>query len=193
MFYKSILIFFISFIVSGCSFMATSGAEVTGLALLHDRRDGTTLFSDVGIEMEADIERNTHEDLRTFTHVNVTAYNGKVLLTGEAKTRQLRDKVVNIVRVISGVKMVHNEIAIASTTSFNSRTEDSYITTNVKAAISTIDNIPGFDATRIKVVTENNIVYLMGLVYRKEGQATIAKTQRVSGVKKVVPVFEYID
>ena len=187
--YKAITIFFISFFVYGCSYLA----EVTGLALLHDRREGSALFSDEGIEMEADIEHNKHKDLRTFTHINVTAYNGKVLLTGEAKTPQLRDKVVNQVRVISGVKIVHNEIVIAPTTSLNSRTHDSYLTTSVKSAISDIDKIPGFDTTRVKVVTENNVVFLMGLVHRNEAQAAIAKAQGISTVKKVVPIFEFIE
>lgn len=190
---KFFIILILSLLHTGCAMVATSSAEVTGLALLHDRRSSSTLFSDEGIEMEADIGMNSQKDLRTFTHINVTSYNGKVLLTGEAKTTQLRDKAVNLVRVISGVKIVHNEIKIAPLTSLNSRTHDAYITTLVKSEISEIDHIPGFDATRIKVITENNVVFLMGLVYLKEGNAATAKAKTVETVKKVIHVFEYID
>jgi len=180
-------------LLTGCGTVATSSAEVTGLALLHDRRDSSTLLSDEGIEMSADIELLKQQDLRNFTHINVTAYNGRVLLSGEAKTASLRAKIVSIVRMISGVKLVHNEIIIGPVTSFNSRTYDALITTKVKDAIADIHTIPGFDATRVKVVTENNTVFLMGLLHSSEGQATISKAQKIEGVKRVVPLFEYLD
>ena len=166
---RFLLTLFITLLMTSCSMIATSGAEITGLALFHDRRQGSVLFTDEGIEIEADIERNKHKDLRADTHINVTSYNRVALLTGEAKTEQLRNKVVSLVRVISGVKLVHNEITIGPETSFSSRSNDSFITTKVKTALSEIDHIPGFDATRVKVITENRAVYLMGLVHRTEG------------------------
>lgn len=192
MLFKALLFLPISLLLTACV-IGSGSAEVTGLALLHERRSGGAILSDEGIEMEADIKRHSYKDLRAFTHINVTAYNGRVLLTGESKTQKLKNYVINRVRKISGVKMVHDEIVIGPLSSFNSRTEDSYITTKIKTAIAEIRNIPGFDATRVKVITENNIVFLLGLLHRNEGPPTIAKAQSVKGVRKVVPFFEYLD
>ena len=192
MLYKAILFLPLSTLLTACV-VGTGTAEFTGLALFHDRRSGSTLFSDEGIEIEADFKRHSDKDLRTFTHINVTSYNRRVLLTGEAKTVEIKAKAVYLVRKISGVKIVHDEIVVGPLASFNSRSEDSYITTKVKTAIAETDNIPGYDATRVKVVTENNAVFLMGLLHRNEGPPSIAKAQSVKGVTKVVPFFEYLD
>jgi osmotically-inducible protein OsmY len=184
----------IELLISGCSsIVATSGAEATGLALLHDRRNSEAILVDEGIEMQADIERNKHEALRNNTHINVTAYNGMVLVTGEAHNNKLRDQIINQIRKIRGVKLVHNEITLEPNSFLSSRSNDAFITTKVKTALTKIKHIPGFDATRVKVITEKGVVYLLGLLYQKEGKAAIEKARRVEGVKKVVAVFEYID
>lgn len=183
----------IPLLTSGCTAIATGGAEVTGLSLLHDRRTSEVMLVDERIEINAGIELNAHDDIRDRCHVNVTAYNGKVLITGEAPTAELRDKIVGIVRVISGVKLVHNELVIAEPTSLGSRSKDTLITTKIKAALSEVRNLPGFDATRVKVVTENGVVYLMGLLHRNEGSVATEIARREDGVKQVVKVFEYIE
>jgi osmotically-inducible protein OsmY len=191
------LVFILIFIVplmSGCSsIVGTGSAEVTGLALLHDRRDGDAILVDEGIEIQADVERNKHKVLRNNTHINVTAYNGRVLVTGEATHAKLRNQIINQVRSVRGVKLVHDEITIGQKSSLSSRSNDAFITTKVKTALTSIKHIPGFDATRTKVVTEKSVVYLMGLLYEKEGKAAIEKARRVKGVRKVVTVFEYIN
>lgn len=189
---RVIAILLIPILNSGCSTVATGGAEATGLSLLHDRRTSEALLIDERIEINAGLELNAHDEIRDRCHFNVTAYNGKLLLTGEAPTKELRDKIINIIRVLSGVKLVHNEMVIAEPTSFGSRSNDALITTKVKTALSEIRNLPGFDATRVKVVTENGAVYLMGLLHTKEGNVAAEIARRVNGVKKVVKVFEYI-
>lgn len=189
---RVIAILLIPILNSGCSTVATGGAEATGLSLLHDRRTSEALLIDERIEINAGLELNAHDEIRDRCHFNVTAYNGKVLLTGEAPTKELRDKIINIIRVLSGVKLVHNEMVIAEPTSFGSRSNDALITTKVKTALSEIRNLPGFDATRVKVVTENGAVYLMGLLHAKEGNVAAEIARRINGVKKVVKVFEYI-
>jgi osmotically-inducible protein OsmY len=185
--------FLLPFISGGCSTMATDGAEVFGLSSLHDRRSSRILRNDERIETNAGVELNSHAGLRNNTHFTVTAYNGKVLITGEAPTAELRDKIVDIVRRISGVKLVHNEMVIAEPSSIASRSHDTVITTKVKSSLSNIKNLPGFDATRVKVVTENGVVYLMGLLYRNEAHVAAEMARRESGVKQVVMVFEYLE
>lgn len=182
-----------AFLASACSTVATGGAEVTGLSLLHDRRSSEAILLDERIEINAGLELNAHDDIRDQCHFNVTAYNGTVLVTGEAPTEGLREKIIGIVRIITGVKLVHNEMTVSQPTSLGSRSNDTLITTKVKSALSDIDNLPGFDATRVKVVTENGAVYLMGLLHRNEGTVAAEVARRVDGVKKVVKVFEYIE
>ncbi len=183
----------IQLLISGCAPLATGSAEITGLSLLHDRRTSKALIIDERIEITAGIELNSHDDTRAECHFNVTAYNGTVLVTGETPTEALRDKIISIVRIIPGVKLVHNELKVAPPSSFASRSLDTLITTKVKAALSNIKNLPGFDATRVKVITENGIVYLLGLVHSNEGHVATEVARRESGVKQVVKIFEYID
>lgn len=186
-------LFFTPFFLSGCSTIATGGAEVTGLTLLHDRRSSKAILNDERIEINAGLELNSHGDTRDYCHFNVTAYNGIVLVTGEAPTEKLRNKIIGIVRTIAGVKLVYNKLKIALPSSFVSRLKDTFITTKVKSSLSQVKNLPGFDATRVKVITENGIVYLLGLVHKKEGHIAAEIARRDSGVKQVVKIFEYIE
>lgn len=187
-----ITLVFIQFTITGCSLIAASSAEITGLALLHDRRSSLAIIKDERIEINAAVELNSEEDIRKLCHFNVTAYNGTVLVTGEAATEELRNKIISIVRVISGVKIVHNELQIAPPSYLATRSHDALITTKIKSSISKIKDIPGFDTTRVKVITENGIVYLLGLVHKREAHVTTEIARRESGVKQVVKIFEYI-
>ncbi len=191
--YKVVLVFYFYLLLTGCSVLATGGAELTGLSVLHDRRNTEAVLNDERIEINAGIELNSHDDIRNQSHFNVTAYNGKVLVTGEAPTTALRDKIIATIRTIPGVKIVHNELAILPPTSFADRSHDALITTRVKASLSSVKNLPGFDATRVKVVTERDIVYLLGLVHQNEGLVATEIARRDSGVKQVVKIFEYIN
>ena len=190
---KLFLILIIPFLFSGCSTIATGGAEVSGLSLLHDRRSSKAILIDERIEIKAGMELNSNDETRKKCHFNVTAYNGTVLVTGETPTESLRNKIISIVRVIPGVKLVHNELKIAPLSSFATRSHDTLITTKVKSSLSNVKNLPGFDATRVKVITENGIVYLLGLVHKNEGHLATEIARRESGVKQVVKIFEYIN
>lgn len=189
---RFILFLLIWGVVTGCSTLATGGAEVSGLSLLHDRRTSKAIMTDERIEINAGVELNAHNEIRDLCHVNVTAYNGITLITGEAPTVELRNKIVGIVRVIAGVKLVHNQLVIAKPSSLASRSRDALITTKIKASLSKVVSLPGFDATRVKVVTENGSVFLMGLLHQNEGNVTAEIARRASDVKKVIKVFEYI-
>ena len=189
----ALALFFLSCFLTGCTTIATGTAEVTGLSLLHDRRTSAVILSDESTEISASIKLNSNENIRSQCHFNVTSYNGTVLVTGEAPTEHLRDQIISIVRVIPDVKLIHNELQIAQPSSFSTRSNDTLITTKVKSSISEVRNIPGFDATRIKVITESGIVYLLGLVHKNEGHITTEMARRVDGVKQVVKIFEYID
>jgi len=172
--------------------MMTGLAEITGLSFFHDRRSSEMQLHDERIEINAAVELNSHDETRSKCHFNVTAYNGTVLVTGEAPTEKLRHKVISIVQTIKGVKLVHNEIKIAPLSSFTTRSQDSLITTKIKSSLSEIKNLPGFDSTRVKVITESGVVYLLGLVHEHEANVATEIARREIGVKQVVKIFELI-
>ncbi|HLS99319.1 MAG: BON domain-containing protein [Porticoccaceae bacterium] len=131
--------------------------------------------------------RKAHHDLET-VHVNVHAYNGVVLLTGQVPREDLRSIAGDTARRFKGVRQVHNEIQVLPKTSLMSRASDSWLTTKVKSKLIAYKDI---DSSKIKVVTENGVVYLMGLVFPDEGNRAAKVTSETKGVRKVVKVFEY--
>ena len=73
------------------------------------------------------------------------------------------------------------------------RASDSLITAKVKTELLRITDLEGFNGTRVKVVTTNGTVYLMGLLTHQEADVVTEKARQVGGVQRVVKLFEYID
>ena len=117
-------------------------------------------------------------------------FNTNVLLTGEAATEETRKKIVSMVKNTQKVSHVFNEITIAAPSAFMARSSDTLLTTNVKSRLLTDKSV---DGTKIKVVTEAGIVYLMGITTRNQGSAAALVASRASGVQKVVKLFQYLD
>ncbi|WP_432696324.1 BON domain-containing protein [Marinobacterium sp. YM272] len=124
------------------------------------------------------------------SHVNVTSFNGQVLLSGQVPDANIKREAETITAQVREVGKIHNELEIAGPTSGIVRTNDVYLTSRVKLQLLADKNVPG---SRVKVVTENSTVYLMGLVSRNEADTTVAVVRSVPGVRKIVKVFEYID
>ncbi|HHZ70382.1 MAG TPA: BON domain-containing protein [Methylococcaceae bacterium] len=180
-------------LLTGCSQLGTFASEISGLSLLHDRRHSDTIINDEIIEQRAMMDLLSNEPLFVHTHINVTAYNGAILVTGESPTLNLHKKAIAILRIIPGVKFVHDHLRTTQPSSFYTRNRDTFITAKVKLDLANINYIPGFDATRVKVITENATVYLMGLVRKSEAKAVINRANKISGVNEVIQAFEYID
>ena len=179
-------------LLTGCAAVAVGGAATTGVAVVHDRRSAGTVIDDQSIELKALNIFYGVKTIRLNTHVNATSYNGLVLLTGEAPTEQLRQDIIQRVSRIPKVTKVHNEIIIAAPSSLVSRSSDSLITSKSKVALFNVSHIKGFDPTRVKVVTENGVVYLMGLLKQHEVSPVIETIRRVGGVQRVVKLFEIV-
>jgi len=165
-----------------------AGGAVAGAAAA-DRRDASTIIDDDDIELGINKAIYTDPTLKDDVHINVTSYNHAVLLTGEAPTKAMRDKVVSYAQHTAKVKKIYNEIIVAPPSEFSSRRMDAWITTQVKSALL---NIEGLKALHVKVVTENQIVYLMGMVTHKEGDRAAGKARQVKDVKQIIKLFEYI-
>lgn len=173
--------------LQGCAALVAGGA-VTGVTVAHDRRTTGTVIEDQAIELKAATALFREEELNSKTHINVTSYNTLVLVTGEAPAEALRRRVIDIVRNIEKVRHVHDEIAIAAPSSLMSRSSDSLITAKVKMRLLTLSD---FDGTRVKVVTERGVVYLMGFLSEAEAERVTEVVRGIGGVQKVVKLFEY--
>jgi osmotically-inducible protein OsmY len=173
---------------AGCVPLIVGGAAVGGTALVaSDRRQPDIQFADEGIENQV---RNRIEDaLKTQGRVEVTAYNKQVLLVGEARDEALKQEAERIAAAALDVKNVVNEIQIAAPRPVGARSTDANLTSAVKARFVGEGK---FNPVHVKVVTDAETVYLLGLVTRKEADDATNISRHTSGVKKVVRVFEYI-
>ena len=132
---------------------------------------------------------NAHADLSSPTsRIVVTSYNGVILLAGQTPRSELKDRAAQTARGVQGVKKVYNELQVQQPASLLARSNDSLLTTKIKTQMLTDAAVPG---SRIKIVTENGIVYMLGLVTREEANAATRVVQSVSGVQRVVRLFEY--
>ncbi|BBE10440.1 transport-associated protein [Mycoavidus cysteinexigens] len=172
--------------LQGCPLLV-AGAAGGGALVASDRRTLGAQTEDREIQVKAVAQLK--RELPNEAHISVTAFNRRVLLTGEAPNASAKLKAETIVRAIGNVQEVVNELAVQGASSFASRSNDSYLTAKIKASHV---NAPDISATFIKVVTERGIVYLMGLVTNSEGKRAAELAGRVPGVLQVVKVFQYI-
>ena len=180
-------------LLNACATVSNRSATAQESELLKDRRPHNIIASDTDIETDAYEELNDDNDIKQYSHINVNAYNGAVLLTGEAPTEELKAKIIAAVQVISNVKRVHDHIEIADPSDPTSQSNDKAITKRTKKALTQIKSMHDFDPNTIKVITENSVVYLMGLVQRDEGKVVINVTKLQPGIKQIITVFEYLD
>jgi osmotically-inducible protein OsmY len=174
--------------LQGCLPLIAGGAGATAL-VLDDRRSVGAQTEDKDIDLRG--ESRINERFGGRVHINVTSYNRNVLLTGEASDDAAKAQIETIVRGIPNVRGVVNEIQVAGVSSYTARGNDSYLTSKVKARF--VDNGGVFSVNQVKVVTEGSVVYLLGLVTRKEAEAAVEIARTTGGVQKVVRVFEYIE
>lgn len=179
----------ISVLLQACAPVVV-GTAATGVVVAHDRRTTGTVIDDQGIEFKANQAFYKDKEIEDSSHVNVTSFNLVVLITGETPSEELKQRVGNIVAALPKVTHVYNELTISAPSSLVSRSSDSLITSKVKTRLLTIKD---FDGTRVKVVTEKGIVYLMGLVTQQESEIATNAARQVGGVQKVVKLFQYID
>jgi osmotically-inducible protein OsmY len=123
-------------------------------------------------------------------HIEVTTFNQIVLLTGEVSTAEQRQQAEDIARNNPDVKKIYNELAVTGATSTLTRTSDSWITTKIKSTMLATEDLK---SGTIKVVTENGTVYLMGMVSHDQADMAVDIARKVSGVQKVVKIFNYTD
>lgn len=174
-------------ILSGCVPVVATGA-VSGALMVEDRRTTGAYVEDEGIEIKA--VTRIDEKFKDAVHVNVASFNRNVLLTGEATTEAIKQEAEKMVKALPNVRAVVNDMRVAGTSSFAARSSDTYLTSKVKLRFVDANK---FQANHVKVITEAGVVYLVGLVTRKEAEDAVELARTTSGVQKVVKVFEYLD
>jgi osmotically-inducible protein OsmY len=171
--------------LQGCITAAAVGAGTVAL-MAEDRRTTGTYVEDESIEWK--VLARVNSDFKS-AHVNGTSYNRRVLLTGQAPTEEAKKAIEAAVKSIPEVALVVNELAVGGNTSMASRGSDSIITSNVKTRM--VGN-GKFSTNHVKVVTEDGVVYLMGMLTQAEGDAAVDIARSTAGVQRVVKAFEYV-
>ena len=176
--------------ISGCTSVVNASRE----APIEDDRGTRTFGSKIDdslIETKAAVNiSKANPDLDKGSHIVVSSYNGIVLLAGQTPRADLKSLAEQTASQVQRVKKVHNELQVMQPSSILARNNDAWLTTKIKTQMLADNSVPG---SRIKVITENGIVYLLGLVTRQEGSRATNLVQGVAGVQRIVKLFEYID
>jgi osmotically-inducible protein OsmY len=172
--------------LSGCVGVMVGGAMMGAVATADRRTLGAqTEDKTITVKAELKVPKIAGPD----AHVNIASFNRKVLLTGEVRDEAAKATVEREVKAIDGVQAVSNELEISGPSSYTARSSDALITTKVKASLVDMKTI---SASSFKVVTERGTVFMMGRVTEREGQVAADVARGVSGVQKVVKIFEYL-
>ena len=175
--------------LSGCGSLLSS-MQVGTIEDQPNERTLAQLIEDDNIETKATVNIHAENEAYDDAHLVIVSYNGYVLLAGQVNDDVLKEEATKVVRKVLGVRRIYNELEIGPPSSALTRSSDTWITTKIKTALlSSSDE----DGSRTKIVTENGVVYLMGLVTRDEADAIADKAADVSSVRRVVRLFEPLD
>lgn len=186
---KKVFVVLFTIFLTGCMPAALVAAGATaGGAVIYDQRSFKTMAQDRGVTQKALSKLRRIPALKGTSHISLATFNHVVLMVGQTETPEERQLAYDAISKLPNVQRIYNEISIGKPTSFGRRTGDSWITTKIKSAMLAK---PGLHSTQIKVMTENGNVYLMGIVSRKQAKLAADLSRRISGVHKVVKVFQY--
>lgn len=173
--------------LSACAPVVIGAAMGTGVMVATDRRTSGTQLEDETIELRA--AARLSDRFGGNVRISVTSFNRRVLLTGEVPSDAVHAEAVKIVSGVENVKEIVDELAVMSSPSFTARQSDTLVTGRVKAALVDADDL---SSNAFKVVTERGTTFLMGRVTRREADRATEVTRSISGVQRVVRVFEII-
>jgi len=177
--------------LGGCA-VAVVGVAA-GASAAHDRRGASTYVDDKRIYLGAYDNINKDKELALKNNVIIVVYNGVMLLVGEVRTAELKQRAERLVSGFEGTQRIINELEVREPEGFWSRREDNGLTARVKTGLLDLTSLPDFDPTRVNVTTAHRVVYLMGKVSHEEDDAVTGIARDTPGVEKVVKVFEYTD
>jgi osmotically-inducible protein OsmY len=174
---------------SGCGSML-SATDAEPIKDDSGERTYGARMDDESIETKATVNINAADTGFRAAHLNVVSYNSYVLIVGQVPSQELKDKASAVVREIRRVRRIYNELEVTGNVSVLTRSSDTWITSKVKSALLASSETEG---NRVKVVTENGVVYLLGLASQAEAVRIVDSASGTQGVRKVVRLFEYLD
>lgn len=174
--------------LQGCIFVAGAAAGAAAIAMVYDHRTIENSIQDTKIANAIVNKLRTVPALKEDSHIEVTVFNRIVLLTGETPNVEWRQQAEEIAKSVPDVARIYNQLTVEGPTSTLTRTSDSWITTKIKSQMLATEDLK---SSTIKVITENGVVYLMGMVSREQADIAVDIARQVSGVQKVVKIFQY--
>ncbi|HJN50043.1 MAG: BON domain-containing protein [Pseudomonadales bacterium] len=174
-------------LLNGCSTMMRITSQESEN---YGKRTWGAVIQDQTIESRARINIAEAAPELADAHVVVVSFDGVVLLAGQVASEELKDVAANAVKNMRKISKIHNELSVSGPTSLVARSNDAWLTVKIKSHMATDKDV---DANRVKVVTENGVVYLMGLLTRDEAEAAVDLTRQTYGVQKIVKVFQYVN
>ena len=176
-----------SMTLHGC-FVAGAAAGAAAVSAVYDHRKIEATLEDNKIATKISDQIRYQAKASDDNHIDVTVFNHVVLLTGQTTSAAWRNDVEAIAKSVPSVKRVYNQISIQGPSSSLTRTSDAWITTKIKTQMLATTDLKSSD---IKVVTEDGSVYLMGTVSKTQAEIAVDIARQVSGVQRVVKVFQY--
>lgn len=175
--------------LQSCIFVAGAAAGAVAIAIVYDHRTISNTLKDTQISNKIADKIRVEPNLHNESHIEITVFNRVVLLSGQTPSPAWRNQAGEIAASVPGVTKVYNQISIEGPTSSLTRASDAWITTKIKTEMLAAENLK---SSSIKVVTENGVVFLMGMVSQKQAAIAIEIAREVSGVQKVVKIFQYV-
>jgi len=173
-------------LLSGCGVLAVGGV-VAGASVMADRRTPAVQAIDKGIGLE--VENALEKKFGDSAHINVTSFNQKVLLTGEAKDASIKEQAGAYAKANKNVRSVFNELIIGPNSTYTVRANDSYLESKIKAQMIFTDRLP---SNSMAIVAEGSSIYLMGILTQQEAEIAKKVASNANGVKDVYAYFDII-
>lgn len=190
-FKKLVLIFAGAMLLQGCVAAAIGGAAVAGATkVATDPRSMGTQIDDETLEERVKSALYKDQQIKSEARINITSYSGRILLTGQVPNENLREVATSLAKGVQNVNDVYNEVRVAPKVSFSQISKDAWITSQIKSKMLVDSKVKTSD---VKVVTENNEVFLMGNLTHDQSNAAAEIARNVSGVTKVIKVFNYLN
>ncbi|HHF3692876.1 TPA: division/outer membrane stress-associated lipid-binding lipoprotein [Haemophilus influenzae] len=175
--------------LQGCVAAVIGGGAVAAKVATDPRTTGTQIDDET---LEFKVENAVEKDaqIKAEGRVNAVSYNGRVLLIGQVPNSDVKDTATALAKGVEGVNEVYNELTVSPKISFAQISKDSWLTTQVKSKMFVDGRVK---ATDVKVISENGEVFLLGNVTQSQVNAAADIASKISGVKKVIKVFKYLD
>ncbi|RUO30579.1 BON domain-containing protein [Aliidiomarina sedimenti] len=171
--------------LSGCALVVAGGA-VGATVVAMDGRDVGTQVDDNSLRLRVESHLNDDQTLRE-QRIQIVAYNGNVLIFGQAESDRIRDQAVRVTRDVNGVNRVYDQLRVGPKATLSERSRDTFLTSRVKAALITDSE---FDHSNIKVYSEKGEVFLVGVTTADAAADAIEQVRHMNGVERVIDVLE---